>query len=109
MRYVNPRNVIGPQDYVLDVQVLYDGGGTVAANSFSLARIKWEGRECFAIRWNVAIREFDDPEKQQGKECVGLPSSHGYPVWFVLPDDMVNTSSEAWKEINRYKGEPRSR
>jgi hypothetical protein len=103
MNYVDPRHVNSPQDYVTDVRVVHDGGGDDPAKSFSVARIKWEGADCVAIRWNVAMREFDDPAKQQGKQCVGVPSSRGYPVWFILPDEITDITSEIWKKIASIK------
>ncbi|MBI4932114.1 MAG: hypothetical protein HY841_15255 [Bacteroidetes bacterium] len=99
MKYFKPDKVTSPSDYVENVQVIYDGG----KDSFSLAKIIWEGTECFAIRWNVARREWDDLEKQNGKKmCVGMPSSHGYPVWFVLPNDLLNADSEIQKLIKKH-------
>jgi len=96
MNYIDPQNVISPRDCVSNVEVLYDGG----ADSVSLAKIAWEGKDCFAIRWNVAKREWNDPKKQEGiKQCVGMPTSRGYPVWFVLPEEMLDTTSSLWKEI----------
>ena len=84
MKYINTKKVVSPKDYIEKVSVLIDDG----EDSFSLAKINWNGTEHFAIRWNVAMREWDDIEKKNGtKECVGMPSSRGYPVWFLLPDD----------------------
>ncbi len=84
MRYFNPINVISPQAYVEVLEVLFDGG----EESFSIARINWDGSECLAIRWNIAAPEWDVPDKiTEKKICVGMPSSHGYPVWFVLPKE----------------------
>lgn len=102
MDYISPNQVISPQDYISNVRVLHDGG----ADSFSLAKIEWEGNDCYAIRWNIARREWDDPEKQnEQKQCVGMPSSHGYPVWFVIPDEIVNQSSDFWKIIRKEQSE----
>ncbi len=105
MNYKNPAHVNSPQDYVTDVRVVYDGRGNDPEKSFSIAWIKWEGTDCLAIRWNVAIREFDDPAKQKGKQCVGVPASRGYPVWFVLPDEIIDSTSDVWKQIK--KSDPR--
>jgi hypothetical protein len=93
MKYALPNTVTSPQDYITNIQVIYDGG----VESFSIAKLDWEGRPCIAMRWNVARREWDDPDKQSGKTvCVGMPSSHGYPVWFVLPEEF---DSEVWTLI----------
>jgi hypothetical protein len=100
MDYIRPNQVTSPQDYISNVRVLHDGG----ENSFSIAMIEWEGNDCFAIRWNVARREWDDPEKQnENRHCVGMPSSHGYPVWFVLPDEIIDTRSGVWNIINKHR------
>jgi hypothetical protein len=96
MIYVNPNAVKSPSDFIENIQVIFDGG----ENSYSLAKAEWEGRECFAIRWNVARREYDDPEKQADRKiCIGMPSSHGYPVWFILPEDLLDRNSEIWQRI----------
>lgn len=96
MNYVPPSHVVSPRDCVSHVRVLFDGG----EDSVSIAEIEWEGENCFAARWNVARREWDDPEKQTGKTCIGMPTSRGFPVWFVLPDDLLDQESQAWKAIN---------
>ena len=96
MKYAPPSTVTSPQDYISNINVLFDGGD----DSFSVAKLDWEGKPCIAMRWNVARRERDDPDKISGaKVCVGMPSSHGFPVWFVLPDEIVNKDSEIWKLI----------
>ncbi|MFP4243384.1 MAG: hypothetical protein ACLFTW_15560 [Chitinispirillaceae bacterium] len=100
MKYVKPEQVTSPQEYLSDISVVYDGG----EKSFSIARINWDGTGQFAIRWNVARREWDDPSKQsEAKECVGMPSSRGYPVWFVLPDELMDKDSDVWEKIREFK------
>lgn len=87
MRYYEPNNVRSPRDFVDSVSVIFDGG----PESYSFAKIVWEGNECYGIRWNVARREWDDPNKISGaKICVGVPSSRGYPTWFILPYDFLH-------------------
>lgn len=84
MKYYDPNSVQSPKDYIENVTVLFDGG----PESFSIAFLEWEGGEAYAIRWNIARREWDDTDKiRETKICVGMPSSHGYPVWFVLPSE----------------------
>ncbi len=96
MKYTPPSTVTSPQDYISNIRVIFDGG----VDSFSVAKLDWEGEPRIAMRWNVARREWDDPEKQSGKKvCVGMPSSHGYPVWFVLPDELASKDSDIWKQI----------
>ena len=85
MNYVDPSDVKSPKDYIKNVEVLYNG----KEDSFSIAKLDWKNdKETYAIRWNVSMREKADSEKSKGnKRCVGMPSSHGLPVWFVLPDE----------------------
>lgn len=97
MNYTPPQAVTSPQDYVKIIQVIHDGGN----DGYSVAKIEWDEEPCLAIRWNIAAREWDDPAKQSGqKVCVGMPSSRGYPVWFVLPDEILNKDSEVRKKID---------
>jgi hypothetical protein len=91
MNYTPPNTVTSPRDYISNLCVLFDGG----EDSVSVARLHWEGKPCIAMRWNVARREWDDPEKKSGKKvCVGMPSSHGFPVWFLLPDELLEEESD---------------
>ncbi len=99
MKYFKPEQVTSPADYVEDVVKIYDGG----QDSFSLAKVKWNGTESIAIRWNVAEREWDDVEKNNGnKVCVGMPSSRGYPVWFILPKQLLIPGSEIMELIREH-------
>ena len=99
MKYFPSAKVISPTDYVSNIKVLYDGGD----NSVSVASLKWEGKPCIAMRWNIARREWDDPEKIENKKtCIGMPSSHGYPVWFILPDELFNSQSDLNKAIDDF-------
>lgn len=101
MIYHDPHTVLSPRDFVSNVRVLHDGG----VGSFSVALIEFEGVDCLAMRWNVARREEDDPVKISGQKiCVGMPSSRGYPVWFVLPfkndiDKFIETLKENAEKI----------
>lgn len=71
MSYVKPQLVSGT---TTDVRVIYDGG----ENDFSVAIVKWKGREMFAMRWN------GDEQKQFGFPVMGKT-----PLWFVLPEDIA--------------------
>lgn len=87
MRYVKAADVVSPRDFVRNVNVIFDGG----LHSFSIAELEWEGEECFGMRWNVARNEWDRKDKQNGSSiCLGMPTSHGIPVWFILPTVSVN-------------------
>ena len=99
MIYVRPDKVLSPRDFIENVEVIFDGGSGENTNDpgFSLARITWEGNSALGIRWNVARREWDSPDKiDNSKTCVGMPSSHGYPVWFVIPNELLDSNSEMW-------------
>lgn len=96
MKYHSPQTVTSPRDYVSNVRVIYDGGD----GSFSVAKIDWEGQPCLVMRWNVARREWHDAKKVAGnKTCAGMPTSRGYPVWFVIPDELLDSNSEVWRLI----------
>lgn len=85
--YHDPAGVVNPKRFIKKVNVLHDGG----AEGFSLAVIDWEGTEHVAMRWNVAIKEQSDIDKQQGSVvCNGSPSANGIPSWFILPREMFN-------------------
>lgn len=28
-----------------------------------------------------------------------MPTSRGYPIWFILPDDFLNKGSKFWEDI----------
>ena len=97
MIYTAPENVRSPRDFVRNLEVIFDGG----EEGFSLARLNWEASPCYAIRWNIARREWDDEEKiSERKRCVGMPTSRGYPVWFVLPDEIIARDPELWRHIH---------
>jgi hypothetical protein len=91
MRYTLPEDVTSPQDAISKVEVIHDDG----EDSVSIARITWFGTEMLAMRWNIALREWDDPEKiDESKICLGMPVSRGYPTWFILPEKMFDFGSE---------------
>ncbi len=97
MKYKDPNKVISPKDTIKKVKVIYDGGDS----SVSIAKIKWGKDEVIGIRWNVGMREWNNPDKKSGtKTCVGVPSSRGYPTWFILPKKLLNKNSEMWKKLN---------
>jgi hypothetical protein len=90
MRYRLTQDVISPQDAISNVDVIFDGG----EDSVSIARITWFGNVVVAMRWNIALREWDVPEKADDtRECLGMPVSRGYPTWFILPEEMFNANS----------------
>ncbi len=85
--YHSPATVISPRKFIKKVDVLYDGG----VDGFSLAMIDWEGVDHVGMRWNVAIKEQADTDKQTGAViCDGSPSLRGVPSWFILPRELFN-------------------
>jgi hypothetical protein len=96
--YHKPEGVKSPQDCIDSVVKIFDGDTENGA--FSLAKITWEGTDCIGIRWNVTQREWNDPNKKNGsKKCVGEPNSRGYPTWFILPDDFIESLLSGNSEI----------
>ncbi len=95
MNYRKPENVLSPRDTIREVKVICDDG----ENSISVAKIKWEDKEVTGVRWNVSMREWDDQDKINGKECLGMPISTGHPVWFIIPNELFDKDSELWKKI----------
>lgn len=84
MIYKKPIEVISPKGKVKDIKILFDGGD----ESFSLAKLKWNGKYCHAIRWNVSANEWTNSQKRNELiECLGMPSSRGHSTWFILPSE----------------------
>lgn len=103
MNYTLPINVISPKDCVGNLRVIFDGGD----GSVSVAQLDWDDVPSIAIRWNVAKREWDDPEKLSlRKTAVGMPTSRGYPVWFILPPELLDRDSDLWRELEKLKQNP---
>ncbi len=98
MKYVQPQNVTSPLDYLSNVRVIHNGG----AYGVSVAKLNWDGGECYGLRWNTSMREREDPDKKSNKKtCVGMPTSRGLPVWFIMPDELLDCDSELWDEIRK--------
>lgn len=95
MNYYDPKNVLSPKDAITDLVVILDDGDS----SISLAKMKWYGNNVFGIRWNVGLREWDNIDKQNGKICLGVPTSHAKSTWFILPNDFLDKNSELWNKI----------
>lgn len=74
--YIKPQNVVSPKRFVSDLNVLYDGG----AGGWSLVKLKWDGNDCYAMRWNG----------NASNNGIGNPQSRGVPTWFVLPNEVGN-------------------
>jgi hypothetical protein len=70
MSYVHPEEVVSPKSRVGGViEVIHDPGAT----GMSVARIRWDGEEVIATRWNG-----DDDQP------LGNPVSRGRATWFIV-------------------------
>lgn len=97
-KYIPPKEVKSPKEFVELLEVIHDG----KEEGYSIAKIKWDGKECIGIRWNITMREWNDEEKKKGnKICLGMPSYFGHSVWFILPGDLLKKNSEIWKKIEK--------
>jgi hypothetical protein len=106
MNYYYPHEVISPQDHVKFIEIIHDGkdGEGNGEDAFSIAKLTWDGKPCIGIRWNIAINEFKDEKKINGdSKCVGIPSSRGFPVWFIIPNELLDPNSEIFKRIQDKK------
>ena len=93
MGYIDPATVLSPKGRVSDVQVLFDKGPS--DGSWSIARLKWEGRESVGIRWNG---EVNDPGR-------GTPQAFGNPTWFIIPEEIEEQILRAARELGESKHE----
>lgn len=86
--YFHANEVVSPKEFVKDVQEMYDGTNDPnCGEDFTIAKLKWDGKLAYGIRWNRTMREAADPAKVSGiKKCIGIPVSFSHPVWFILPD-----------------------
>ena len=73
--YIPPKNVKSPKGRISgEIKVLRDGG----AGDWSLAKLIWDKKDTFGIRWN-------GNDENKG---VGNPQSRGVPTWFILPSEI---------------------
>jgi hypothetical protein len=93
MAYVNPEMVQSPKGRVSDVEVLYDKGPT--DQSWSIARLKWDGTEAVGIRWNG----------EQNQPGSGTPQSRGNATWFIVPGEIVDAVVSAAEALEREKSD----
>ena len=89
INYFKPQEVVYPKDYVDGVEEKYDGTRLGEKEQFSIAELTWNGHKSYGIRWNLTMREADNPIKRSGKKkCLGIPVSFTHPVWFILPEKL---------------------
>ncbi|MDO5616725.1 MAG: hypothetical protein Q4G16_11075 [Cruoricaptor ignavus] len=98
-RYRNPKTILTPQDMISSVNVIYED-----PNGVSVAIIEWDGKRVIGMRWNIALREWDDADKISGaKESLGVPTSRSYPTWFILPNEISDDHSDLSKILKNIK------
>jgi hypothetical protein len=79
-RSIDPLTVTSPKRSVAEISVVYDGGVGVEGDEWTgwcVVRLLWDGQPRVGIRWNGEI----------GKDG-GMPNSHGWPTWFVVPQPL---------------------
>jgi len=74
---VSPRKVVSPKEKLEIVALIEDG--TQTNKGYSVAKVKWNGKDAFAIRY--------DGDNEGDK---GFPTTtNGYhPSWFILPNEV---------------------
>ena len=99
MNYVKPDAVLCPANMVSNVTVLFDGGD----KGFSIADVVWDGNHVLAMRYNSSHSEQQDSDKISGKKiCKGFPFSSANSVWFILPPEIFDSTTEPGKAIQEY-------
>jgi len=83
MSYIDPKTVLSPKESVSDVEVIFNTGPV--PDSWSVAKLVWQGASRVGIRWN-------GEEDEGGK---GNPQSRGNPTWFILPNQLAGQVLEA--------------
>ncbi len=86
--YHDPKTVLSPKDRVMAVEVIFDVGP--GDSSWSVARLKWKGKDSVGIRWNGDERS-----------SVGTPQARGNPTWFIVPSELESAILAAAQEVNR--------
>lgn len=84
MGYVRPGDVTSPKSNLTLIAVLDEGSAGQSALAIGEWRENKRGRPrshtVLLMRWNG----FDEPVDDENE--VGVPSSRGYPTWFVVPE-----------------------
>lgn len=96
--YTDPKIVVSPKRQWQLIRVVLDGG----ADGWSAAEGTWDGKPCFAIRWNGGPKSGSP---------VGVPQSRGRPIWFIVPDQLggaVHSAviDEVRRRIAKRDGQP---
>lgn len=94
--YILPQAVVSPRENLRHISVLFDSGD----EGWSAANVEWreqgddEWVPALAIRWN---RSHTGSHK-------GHPLSRGYPVWFIVPDELKKA---VLREVKKLKATSR--
>jgi hypothetical protein len=86
--YHDPKTVTSPKDKVESVEVIVDQGPV--EDSWSVARLKWDGSPVVGIRWNGDSRS-----------SKGTPQARGNPAWFIVPKELEDAVLAAAHETSR--------
>lgn len=84
MAYVRPEDVLSPKNRVGAVlEVIHDPQEC----GMSVARIRWDGEEVIATRWNG-----------NDEQPLGNPVSRGRPTWFIVDGYAAASVEQAARE-----------
>lgn len=84
--YFEPKDCTHPKRLVQKVDVEREVTKNGANDSFTIARLYTNDKNCLGIRWNIASDQFKDKRCEKGElRCLGFPYSHAHPTWFILP------------------------
>jgi|ERR1700730_17538950 len=85
---IDPRTVTSPKERLKDHRVIHEAPDQSIAIPWSLAIGIFDGRRALLVRWD-------------GDSPLGNPVSSGYPTWFVLPNDLHESSLTVVSEPNQ--------
>lgn len=88
MAYVDPNNVTAPKRIVSDVHVVFDT--REVEDSWSVAELRWDGKDAVGIRWN------GNPNNRG----IGMPQARGVPTWFIVPQELQDAVLEKARELS---------
>jgi hypothetical protein len=87
MSYVDPNKVTAPKRIVSDVHVVFDTHEI--EGSWSVAQLKWDGKETVGIRWNG----------EPSGSGIGTPQARGVPTWFIVPEELQDAVLDKAREL----------
>lgn len=92
MPYVEPATVIAPRTVISEVEVVYDSHRDSGnEESWSVAKLLWDGKRRLGIRWNGDHRS----------KSVGTPQAFGQPTWFLVPTELEGKILEEAEKLAR--------